>query len=120
MSTFEIDILEICFLAEACMNPGTIARHSFWMDLCEKHHHKMSMDERDKIFYFITRNLGFNLDNKDNQYFYARFNKDNQYRVQTEFEGKTGWNECFLYNGKYSINERTWIPEEYIIKVEKL
>lgn len=120
MGKFEIDLIELCFLSEACINSSTIARYTFWMDLCNKHYHKMTPDERDKIFGFIIKNPGFNLENKENQYFYARFNKDNQYKVRTEFEGLTGWTECFLYNDKHCINERTWIPEEYIIKTEKL
>lgn len=120
MKKFEIDIIELCFLAEACIQPTPIARYAFWMSLSNEHYHKMTPDEREKIFGFIIKNPGFNLDNKENQYFYDRFNKENQFRVQTEFEGKTGWNECFLHNGKYSINERTWIPDEYIIKIEKV
>lgn len=120
MKKFEIDIINLCFLAEACIQPTPIARYAFWMDLCDQHYHKMTPDEREKIFDFITRNPGFNLENKDNQYFYARFNKDNQYRVQTEFNGVTSWHECFLYNDKYSISDKTTIGSEYIIKTEKL
>lgn len=120
MKKFEIDIIELCFLAEACIQPTPIARYSFWMSLCNEHYHKMTPDERERLLTWIQKNPGFNLENKENMYFYNRFNKDNQFRAQTEFQGVTGWTECFIHNGKYCINERTYISMDYIIKTEKI
>lgn len=120
MSTFEIDFDQLCFLAEATIQPTPIARHWAWMQICDTHYHKMSQEERNKLFDWIQKSSKFDLSNKDNQYFYARFNPDNQYRVQTEFQGQTSWHECFLFNNRYSITKATTIADEYIIKVEKL
>lgn len=120
MSKFTIDFFELGFLAEACVPPCPIARTSFWHDLIDKHYYIMSEDERERLYDWIRKLPSYNLENKDVQWFEARFNPDNQYKLHLSFEGKEETRECFLWEGRYYIGRNVSIFEDYIVSVEKV
>lgn len=119
MSKFTIDFFELSFLAEACIPPRPIARSMFWYDLIDKHYNIMSVSERNRLFEWIQKNSNFDLKNEDCQWFYDRFNPDNQFDVHTDFKKKKEVVECFKHNDKYYIKRNTFIAEEYIDRVDK-
>ena len=110
MSKFTIDFFELMFLAEACIPPRPIARSMFWIDLCDKHYHEMSSDERKHMFEFLREKIDTTWEYC--RYFYARFDPDNQYSLQ-------GIN-CFLHDGRYMISHNCFIADEFIDKVTKV
>lgn len=118
---FSIDFIELAFLAEACIPPVPIARHSFWMDLIYKHWHSMSEDERKRLFDWMNRTDRFDRSDEDCNLFYLRFNPDNQYIVTTEYKGEIKEHRCFKDDAIYQCGERAQhINEDFIIDVKKL
>ena len=117
MSKFTIDFFELMFLAEACIPPQPIARSMFWIDLCDKHYHEMSSDERKRLFDWLTPKI--DLSNEDCKYFYARFDPNNQYCLKATYQGETSEINCFLHDGKYTISHNCFIADEFIDKVKK-
>ena len=124
MSTFTIDFFELAFLAEACVPPQPIARHCFWMDLCDKHYHAMTADERAKLYDWIKRSTELSgprtHDSEDYQYFLARYNPENQYSLDTDCIGMKEKIDAFLFKGKYHTKKNQWINEDYITKITKI
>ena len=119
----DIDFFEFSFLVEACIPPRPIARTMFWQDVIDKYYHRLSKNERDRLFDWISRSDSFiyNLDSNENcQLFNARFDKNNQFLVHTFFDGEEKIIEAFLLDGKYHTSKTTSINEEYITKIEKL
>lgn len=119
-SRFNIDFFEFSFLVEACIPPSTIARAMFWQDVIDKHYNVLSENERDRLFNWIKRCLGFDLENEDCRLFHARFNPKNQYEVQTEFEGKKEIVKCFKWNDKFHLSKSTSVNEKYIVNIKRL
>ena len=119
----DIDFFEFSFLVEACIPPRPIARTMFWQDVINKYYHRLSQNERDRLFDWINRcdSFNYNLDsNEDCQLFTARFDKNNQFLIHTFFDGEEKIIEAFLLDGKYHTSKTTSINEEYITKIEKL
>ena len=119
----DIDFFEFSFLVEACIPPRPIARTMFWQDVINKYYHRLSQNERDRLFDWINRcdSFNYNLDsNEDCQLFNARFDKNNQFLIHTFFGGEEKIIEAFLLDGKYHTSKTTSINEEYITKIEKL
>ena len=113
---FKIDFFELMFLAEACIQPTPIARHSFWYDLCDIHYHKMNNQQRNEAFKWITKNPQFSMTNIDNLYFYCRFNPNNQYII-TSIQGTQI--AAFLFQNAYYTKKTTSINPDFIKEVEK-
>ena len=122
MSTFEIDFFEFSFLVEACIPPKPIARAVFWLDVIDKHYHKMTSDESSRLYHWIKKNPLFERGLEENErgcvLFEARFNPNNQYIVTTNFSGEAETHRCFKLNDEYHISISTSIQDKYIIKVE--
>jgi hypothetical protein len=121
---FQIDFFELSFLAEACIPPQPIARTMFWQRLIDKIYYDLDQDQRDKMYKWMNRNLNFewslNEGNKDCQMFNARFDKENCFDLETEYEGKKERIEnTFLWEGEYYTSHRQHIIREYITKIEK-
>jgi hypothetical protein len=55
MSNFTIDFFELAFLVEACIPPRPIARSMFFDDVSDIHYHKMTKEERQRLFDWIIR-----------------------------------------------------------------
>ena len=117
---FNIDFFEFSFLVEACIPPRPIARTCFWKDVINVHYHKMTPEERAKLFEWIPRNGNFDTEKELCQLFYDRFNPDNQYKITTVYEGKTETQDAFLHKGKYHTSDIRSIIEEYITDIEKI
>ena len=115
MSKFTIDFFELSFLAEVCIPPVPIARHSFWYDLINVHYELMSDEERTKLHGWITQKDRFDILDSDCKLFDARFNPANQYTVEIQCEGVKEVKDAFLLDGNYYVKINTWIDEKYII-----
>ena len=117
MTNFNIDLFQLAFLAEACIPPQPIARHSFWYELCDMHYHKMTDDERLLIFEWISTKLDLN--DEECRYFFARYNPENQYVVATSINGKVQKLQAFRFNENFQITKYQTINEDYIIEYSK-
>lgn len=120
MALIELETIELSFLAEACIPPCTIARHAFWNRLIDNIYHQLMQSERRNLFNWIKEHNKFDPSNNECQWFYARFNPDNQYRVTHSTNGKLYATETFLKDGKYYIVINKYVEPDNIIKVEKL
>ena len=57
--------------------------------------------------------------NEDCLLFNARFNKDNQYKIETNYKGEKQIHLCFKLENQYHISKGTSILEDYITKINK-
>jgi hypothetical protein len=113
---FKIDFFEFAFLVEACIPPRPIARMSFWYKVIDEYYDILTKEERLRLFEWITKNHGFDLEQEDCALFYARFDPNNQYKVLTNYEGKEEVVDCFKWGDKYHIKRNRFIDEDYIVK----
>lgn len=120
---FNIDFFEFSFLVEACIPPRPIARAMFWDDVINKHYQVLTENERQRLFEWINRcdNFTYNLPtNEDCQLFNARFDKENQYEVETKYNSITEKHKVFKWQGKYHISKTQSVNEEYIVEITKV
>ena len=120
---FNIDFFEFAFLVEACIPPRPIARAMFWEDVINKHYHVLTENERQRLFEWINRcdNFTYNLaTNKDCQLFNARFDKENQYKIETNYNSIIEKHRAFKWQGKYHISKTQSINEDYIVEITKV
>jgi len=120
---FNIDFFEFSFLVEACIPPKPIARAMFWDDVINKHYHVLTENERQRLFEWINRcnNFTYNLPtNEDCQLFNARFDKENQYKVETKYNSITENHRVFKWKGKYHISKTKSVNEDYIVEITKV
>lgn len=115
---YEIDIIELCILAEACIPPNPIARTVLFERLSNEFYPKMSSTERKRLFDCLKNKI--NMENEYCKVFYNRFNPDNQYLVETDYKKVIEKTECFKMDGLYYITPDTNILEKYITNVTKL
>jgi hypothetical protein len=131
MSTFTIDFFELAFLAEACIPPRPIARATFWQNLTRQYWEQMTEGERHHLFEWMNRNDWYKESlqkEEDTKIFHARFDPDNQYTVEIKNKCKKEFHRVFKRHGseaegftnRYYVGHDTYIPEEYIVSVEKL
>lgn len=120
---FDIDFFEFSFLVEACIPPRPIARAMFWDDVIDKYYHVLTENERDRLFEWVNRcygmQEGIKKENEACLLFNARYDKDNQYIVKTNFEGKVDEKECFKWKYGYHLSKSKSVNEEYIVEVTK-
>jgi hypothetical protein len=114
MAQITIDFFELAFLAETCIPPKPIARGCFWNRLINEIHNQLSINERERLFDWITKKDQFDKNNEDCQWFYARFNPQNQYNVSCFYKGKAEVVQCFLKDGKFWTSKTTNINPQYI------
>ena len=115
---FVIDFFELSFLTEACLPQSTIARHSFFMDVIDKHYHKMTWEQRKHFFLWIGKKL--NMEYEESNIFCARFNPENQFNVTTFYDGKKEIVQAFLLKERYWVSSNKSVNENYIESVDKL
>lgn len=120
MAQITIDFFELAFLAESCIPPRPIARASFWDRLINEIHGQLSINERQRLFNWITKNDLFNKENEDCQWFYARFNPKNQFNVSCFYNGKASTIQCFRKDDKYWTSKTRSVNEEYIKSIEPI
>jgi len=111
---FEIDFIELCILAEACIPPVPIARGMFWDNLSDTYYNQMNEHERDRLFRWIIKCSKFNKENEDCQHFYARFNPENQWEVSCFFEGKASVIQAYKFEDSYHITKSRSVNQQYI------
>lgn len=121
---FNIDFIEFSFLVIACIPPTPIARAMFWEDVCGKYYNVLTQEERNNLFEWVMREYsmqrGIKERNEDCLLFHDRYNKDNQYLVSTDFDGKLEDIECFKWKDCYHTSKNCSIIEKYIINIKKL
>ena len=120
---FNIDFFEFSFLVEACIPPRPIARAMFWDDVINKYYQVLTENERERLFDWINRcdNFTYNLStNEDCQLFNARFDKENQYEVETKYNSITENHRVFKWQGKYHISKTQSVNEDYIVEITKV
>jgi hypothetical protein len=124
MSEFKIDFFELMFLAEACIPPRPIARTMFWHKMIDVHYHNISQEERARAYDWIRRSIENRSESTKNHpdtiLFLKRYNPNNQYLVETEYNGEKRKYETFKNGEWYYLSSRTSIAEEHIINVEKI
>lgn len=116
---FKIDFHELSFLAEACIPPVPIARHSFWIRLCDEIYFELTDDERERLYTWIKNNPKFNIQNDECLLFNERFNPENQFTIEYVFNGEKLTADCFKYYNKYHIKYNSYIIDEYIIEIQQ-
>ncbi len=117
---FQIDFFELLFLAEACIPPRPIARMSFWEKLLTTHYNELSPIQRKQMFESITNNPQFNKQDPDCQWFYARYNPDNQYQLTTDYNGKKEQVQAFRKDDKYWTTPTRYVAFEYVVHLSRL
>lgn len=116
---FNIDFLELCFLAEACIPPVPIGRAVFWDRLINDYYKRLSEEQRNRLFDFVTRSSKFDKGNEDCQWFYARYNPQNQFHIQCEKNGRKETIKAFRKDDRYCVGKVIFVASDYIVKVEK-
>jgi len=131
MSKFSIDFFELSFLAEACIPPRPIARAVFWQNLIDVYWEQMTENERSRLFAWMNRNDIYKeslLKEEDTKIFHARFDPENQYMVEVNFDGEQSKHRAFKRSGdelegfsnRYYVGRTKWIEPKYIVSVNKL
>lgn len=120
MAEIKIDFFELAFLAEACIPPRPIARAMFWQRLINEIYHQLTDDERKRMFEWMNRNDNFRLEEEDCQWFYARFNPENQYEVSCFYKGKPQVVKAFWKDDLYRTSMTTHIDPQYIKSATKI
>jgi hypothetical protein len=120
---FEIDFGQFVYLVRYCSPPRIIGEAAFWDDLINKHYHVLTENERQRLFSIMNRYNPFEhslaIGNKDCELFNARFDKDNQYKAKTLFEGEEKIVDCFKFEGKYHVSKSRHIEDKYIVEILK-
>lgn len=119
MATFTIDFFELMFLAEATIPPRPIARAVFFENLSDAHYHKMTLNQREQMFNYITKNASFDLENEDCRHFFARFNPKNQYLVKCFHKGEASEIEAYRFNEEFHTAKNRRVSPEYIKSYKK-
>jgi hypothetical protein len=121
---FDIDFIEFAFLVEACIPPMPIARTMFWQKVIDSYYHVLTPEERLRLYEWIGKTYRYReslaKDDKDCRIFEHRFNPEYQYRVTTNYDGKTQLYECFKMVERYYTNRSRSIQEQYITLIEKV
>ena len=115
---FQIDFFELLFLAEACIPPQPIARMVFWDKLLTTHYERLTPAERQQMFTYITENGRFSNSDDDCQWFYARYNPNNQYVVRTEHEGRRQTIKAFRKDDRFWTTPKQFIAPQYVVSWE--
>lgn len=109
-----IDFFELELLIETCWYSGTILRHSVMQKAINYWYRHLTENERARIYEFFLRTKGDEITMEIQKRFMARYNPNNQFLIETCFEGKKEELRAYLFNGKYWIDENTRIEENYI------
>lgn len=118
-----IDFFEFSFLVEACAGRRPIARAMFFKRVIDEYYHVLSQNERDRLYEWLNRNSSFQYDLEKGEesclLFNARFDKNNQFLVTTNYDSKESVHECFFYKEDYYLTENKLVNKEFIIKVKR-
>lgn len=123
-SKFTIDFFEFTFLVTSCIPPVPIARAMFWDKVIDVYYDVLTIEERERLFEIVNRQYAFERGiknkNKDCLLFNARYDKDNQYLITTDYHDAIEDYYAFKWEGQYYTNSKQWIAEKYITNVKKI
>lgn len=117
---FNIDFFEFAFLVEACVPKKPIARTMFFHRVIDEYYYVLTEEERKELFKWITTTDRFDEKEEDCRWFKLRYDPDNQYEVETNFNGNKETYRTFLKDSLYHTKRDTWISDEYIVNAKKL
>jgi hypothetical protein len=117
MNKISISFFELMFLVEACIPPQPIARTMFWDRLSAEIYHKLTPEERNKMFNKIINHSNFNLADENCLLFFDRFNPKNQYEVVCKENQVI---KCFFHKNNYHVRKGTKVDEKAILEVKNL
>lgn len=112
-----INYFEFTVLVEASWHSGTILRHSIMEKAINVWYRDLSWNERSRAFEFFNRTQ--DAKNEIQERFLARFNPDNQFKVESDGKGIKRSDILYLYKGEYWETTRSFADKKYIKKVEK-
>lgn len=115
-----IEFWELVFLAEVCIPPVPIARGGVWDRIIDIHYKNLTDWCRNKLFEIITKRPNFDKNNEDCQWFYARYNPSNQFKVHCFFQGKPQIVDCFRKDNEYFVGKNKSINMTYVKKITKM
>jgi hypothetical protein len=103
------------------MPPKPIARTVLYKNVIDFYYNQLNSEERKTLFNWITESSNFDTSESLNQWFYARYNPDNQYKVTGKYmKDEHEIYNCFLKDGRYYLKIDNWISSEYITNIEKI
>lgn len=123
---FKIDFIEFSFLVEACIPSKHIStmKSIFFDKVINEYYHQLSENEKLRLYDWINKNWTFkdNIinNNEDCLIFNARYNPNNQYLIESEFDNKIESNKCFLYNDEYYKEKNIKIQKDRIKGIVKI
>jgi hypothetical protein len=94
-----------------------------WIKLVDKYWHGMSEQTRRETFekWVSTPDFRDMLEQDEKvRLFYARFHSDNQFTVNTNYNGTVNKMRAFKWKDRYYVGSRASINDEYITSVEKI
>lgn len=112
-----IDYFEFTVLVEANWHSGTILRHSIMEKAINVWYKELTWKERKAAYEFFNRTQ--KATNEIQERFLARFNPDNQFRVESAGKGIKRTEILYLYNGEYWETTTSFADKKYIKKIEK-
>jgi hypothetical protein len=112
-----IDYFEFTVLVEASWHSGTILRYSIMVKAIDVWYRDLTWNERSRAFKFFNRTQ--KAENEIQKRFLARFNPDNQFRVESAGKGLKRTDILYLYKGEYWDSTRSCADSKYIKKIEK-
>ena len=93
-----------------------------WTKLVDAYWHSMTEESRRNLFedWVSTPEFRDMLDNEEVKLFFARFNPDNQFTVNTDFNGTVNKMRAFKWKDGYYVGSMSKINNDYITDVEKI
>jgi len=91
----------------------------FWDDVVWKYYEVLTVNERGRLFEWIQRNPQFKKEQSDCLLFFNRFNPDNQFLIETNFNGILETHDCFKHEDRFYVRKNTFIAPEYVISITK-
>lgn len=94
-----------------------------WIKLVDKYWHGMSEETRRETFdhWVSTPDFRDMLEQDENvKIFFARFNPDNQFTVNTELYSTVNKHRAFKWKDRYHVGSLGKLNQDYITDVEKI
>ncbi|MCP4665170.1 MAG: hypothetical protein GY849_02295 [Deltaproteobacteria bacterium] len=111
---------ELKLLASVCIPDVPIARAMFFENLSSVYYSQMDRNQQKEMFEFISSYKNFNIENEYCLQFHDRFNPENQYKIETNFENKIEFYDAYLHNCQYYISKNICIDKKYIKTITKI
>lgn len=113
-----INFEDLLCLTNICLPPVPIARAIFFERVSDTYYNLMTDQQKNEIFNSIFSKL--DLKNDDHLYFYNRFNPDNQFEVEYQYQNETNKIKAFKHNESFHVSKNRSIIEKYILTYKKI